>query len=231
MSMQEKKQMKFERKNPIFDEKDVISSPFVMNQKEQHTIRQMSSCYITKPSTFDQKEDSNMLYETTPQQYFNRRSVADNQGFASPYDFPKRQLPGNGGNRPMTSSFSMNPVSSSSPMKFNETKRFEEPQRKIEQNMLSPSISASNYLKQSLNSPCCISARSTVMKLLKTLNAKSSDIDKLKAVKQLLIEFRDFENSQKDKIITMVDKMITQKNFGESTFGVSLYMKFEFLKF
>jgi hypothetical protein len=90
--------------------------------------------------------------------------------------------------------------------------------------MLSPQMSsnAKNYLKHSLDSPCCISARSSVLKLLKTCNKDNNETDKIVAVKQLLNEFRDFENSQKDKVISMLDKMISQKDFGtSSSFNVS----------
>jgi len=209
MSMEEKKQVKYEQKQNAF-----------MNHPKDNSMEQVNTNYNNKPQSFDHKDEGKVFYETTPQQYLNRRSMMDQpmSSFVSPYGVSNRQLSTNV-NWPSLNQYStMNQIPSPSPMKFTW------PTNKIDSTMLSPQMSsnAKNYLKHSLDSPCCISARSSVLKLLKTCNKDNNETDKIVAVKQLLNEFRDFENSQKDKVIFMLDKMISQKDFGtSSSFNVS----------
>lgn len=246
MNLEDKRRQKYEEKKGIYenskhkyDDEDVTRNSFSVNQKESYpNPRGMSSNYANKPSN-TQKEENPLMYDSTPQ-YLNRRAPFEGplSNFASPYDFPNRQLPPNA-NRAHLNSFALNKqLSSPSPMKFNESgNRFVEPASKFDSNMLSPVMpsSASNFLKQSLNSPCCISARSSIIKLLKACREGKTEAEQLKAVKQLLTEFRDFGNAQKDKVLSLIDNMIVQKDFDDGPLNVSCYpmplhRRFKFLK-
>mmetsp|Transcript_1269 Transcript_1269/g.1338 ORF Transcript_1269/g.1338 Transcript_1269/m.1338 type:complete len:161 (+) Transcript_1269:312-794(+) len=160
MSLQEKRKRKYDEKKDFyesnkteieredkFDDRD--SSGFANNSKLNNNIKP-----FTTP--FDNKlEDTNMLCESTPQQYFNRRYNYDGQlgVFASPIDFQRRQFPMN--QMPMNNTFSSSKPTSPLPMpKEVRTKQnnfFDGQKGGANSNLLSPP--AAKYLKQSMDSP------------------------------------------------------------------------------
>mmetsp|Transcript_1269 Transcript_1269/g.1337 ORF Transcript_1269/g.1337 Transcript_1269/m.1337 type:complete len:167 (+) Transcript_1269:819-1319(+) len=50
------------------------------------------------------------------------------------------------------------------------------------------------------------------MNLLKASEAKDNKTEQLKAIRKLLVYFRDYDNMQKDKILTLLDNMIENKD-------------------
>jgi hypothetical protein len=211
LSMGQNKKMKYEEeKKGIQDipqgsfDKD-IQSPFMSNQNLN--CRQMTSGYINTPRAYDHKDDNAMLYDSNPQQYLIKRTPMESpmNSFQSPYDFPKRQLPPNS-NRINTNAFQNKQMSSPTPVKFSEGSKRPE-KSKYNTDMLSPDI------KHSLSSPGYTSYRSTIIKLLKSCTDNKNEVEQMKAIKHLLVEFRSFEETQKSIVISMLENMIYNQDF------------------
>ena len=141
--------------------------------------------FESKQNIFEAKEDSTMLCESTPQQYFNRRTPFEGQlgVFASPLEVPKRSLY----QREMrgNNSYAMiKPIASPSITK-----------QTIDQNKI---------IEQKFQN----NSDDTLTNVLKIWDSKESKISHLKLIKQLLSEFRNSDDSKKDKTLAIIDKMI-----------------------
>lgn len=214
MSLQDRRKRKYEEKKEFYenwkmevDREDISLDKNQRNsqhpQKDSnvgHTHTFNSVNFETKQNIFDLKEDSGMLWDSTPQQYFNKRTPMEGQlgVFASPLEVPKRSLQqretrGN-------NSFSvMKPIPSPSiPKNF-------------EQNKIHDKV-------------CSVQSDETLMSLLKIWETKESKSSHLKLIKQLLCEFRDSDEARKSKTLSTIDNMIQRFDWDSNMNLVSTHI-------
>lgn len=219
MSLQDRRKRKYEEKKEYYEnckmEVDREDSNFEKSHKSgqlipkepnvnlNHTFNSVN--FEWKQNIFDMKEDSAMLWDSTPQQYFNKRTPIDGQlgVFASPLEIPKRSLQQR--ETRLNNSFSvLKPMPSPSVPKV------------IEQSKV--------YEKNS-----SIQNDDALMNLLKICDSKESKANQLKLIKQLLWDFRDSDDVQKDKTLNTIDNMILGFDWDSNLNLVSIILKFKYL--
>lgn len=219
MSLQDRRKRKYEEKKEYYEnckmEVDREDSNFEKSHKSGQLIPKESNVNLNqqfnsvnfewKQNIFDMKEDSAMLWDSTPQQYFNKRTPIDGQlgVFASPLEIPKRSLQQR--ETRLNNSFSvLKPMPSPSVPKV------------IEQSKV--------YEKNS-----SIQNDDALMNLLKICDSKESKANQLKLIKQLLWDFRDSDDAQKDKTLNTIDNMILGFDWDSNLNLVSIIVKFKYL--
>lgn len=219
MSLQDRRKRKYEEKKEYYEnckmEVDREDSNFEKSYKSGQLIPKESNVNLNqqfnsvnfewKQNIFDMKEDSAMLWDSTPQQYFNKRTPIDGQlgVFASPLEIPKRSLQQR--ETRLNNSFSvLKPMPSPSVPKV------------IEQSKV--------YEKNS-----SIQNDDALMNLLKICDSKESKANQLKLIKQLLWDFRDSDDAQKDKTLNTIDNMILGFDWDSNLNLVSIIIKFKYL--
>ena len=198
MSLQDKRKKKYEEKKDFYEiwkmevdqeesnyEKNLRNNLNMPKEVNMNFNQGFNNNFEQKQNIFESKEDPNMLWDSTPQQYFNRRTPFEGQlgVFASPLEVPKRSLH----QREMrgNNSYTMiKPIASPSI-----TKQTTDQSKSIEQ-------------KSQNNSD------DTLMNLLKIWESKESKINQLKLIKKLLCEFRDFDDSKKDKTLINIENLM-----------------------
>ena len=233
MSLQEKRQLKYHHKNGYYAEgrekfdrpshnysQDAMHVKYMgsVNENLSH-MKEMTTNSLSKGMNYEVKENNGMMYDSTPKQYFDTRDISSKHigVFASPME-PRRIL---GSHHTRSNTMQISDYGALKNQNFMTASPMLTPSMKpagsidrtpINQNMLSPNMNLTNYIKNNLNSPSCLSARSSVLKVLKAKN--KGDKEQLEAIKNLLVEFRNYEDHQKDKIIKSIDNMISKNDSG-----------------
>lgn len=219
MSLQDRRKRKYEEKKEYYEnckmEVDREDSNFEKSHKSGQLIPKESNVNLNqqfnsvnfewKQNIFDMKEDSAMLWDSTPQQYFNKRTPIDGQlgVFASPLEIPKRSLQ-------QRETRLNNSISVLKPM---------------------PSPSVPKVIEQSkvYEKNSSIQNDDALMNLLKICDSKESKANQLKLIKQLLWDFRDSDDAQKDKTLNTIDNMILGFDWDSNLNLVSIIIKFKYL--
>lgn len=236
LSLQDKKRMKYEAKKNIYEptqnefeknsrhfDQDMAQSPYINNSRGPVSgMRSMDMGYPNRNLIGEQKEDANMMYDSTPKQFHSKISPYQTPMgiFASPFE-QRRQIP-MAHYRTNSENITFNKQNSSpNPIKGNDNKSNNEPAKLMNNDFLSPVMpSTINKLNSSLNSPIGMNTRSTVLDLLKACE-RGNKTDQLKAVKKLLTDFRGYQDSNKDKVFNVIDNMLAQENSSSNIIKVS----------
>ena len=174
---------------------------------------------------FDEKDEARQFLENTPQQHFLRKRNTENFGAVefhspSPYStFPNRQLPSSVN---IPNILQRRKEGSPKTTKLNEISQNLHEEEK--NRALSPNISQRNsngcFQKEKI-SPKMNNQIGKIDTLINNSNKNRGEAEKLKILKEILTDFINSEQSQKNKLMKMIDNLIINKEIDTSSKIVS----------